>query len=134
MFVEIDLGNRPAGYALTSGRSGEKVNVQFREFTSTEDGQYFIQRLEGLLNDILQRLPSRIFPSQVDHLLAICRRDGKADVCVNKLDPRALARVARPVEAGEDVTKDDFADVERFELGVPIPDDAGFIFVFSVGW
>lgn len=134
MFVEIDLGNRPAGYALTSGRSGEKVNVQFREFTSTEDGQYFIQRLEGLPNDILQRLPSRIFPSQVDHLLAICRSDGKADVCVNKLDPRALARVARPVEAGEDVTKDDFADVERFELGVPIPDDAGFIFVFSVGW
>ena len=134
MFVEIDLGNRPIGYALTSGRPGEHFNVQFREFTSTEDGQHFIQRLEGLPNDILQRLPSRIIPSQVDHMLAICRRDGKADVCVNKLEPRAFVRVARPVEAGEDVMKDDLTDVERFELGVPIPDDAGFLFVFSVGW
>ena len=39
MFVEIDLGNRQIGYALTSGRSGEHGKVQFREFTSTEDGQ-----------------------------------------------------------------------------------------------
>ena len=134
MFVEIDLGNRQIGYALTSGRSGEHGKVQFREFTSTEDGQHFIQRLEGLPNEILQRLPSRIIPSQVDHMVAICRRDGKADVCVNKLEPRAFVRVARSVEAGEAVTKDDLADVERFDLGVPIPNDAGFLFVFSVGW
>ena len=134
MFVEIDLGNLPAGYALTSGRSGEQVNVQFREFTSTEDGQHFIQRLEGLPSDILQRLPSQILPSQIDHMLAICRRDGKAAVCVNKLEPHALVRSARSVKAGSAVTKDDLADVERFEIGVPIPNDAGFLFIFSVGW
>ena len=133
-FVEIDLEKPPLGYALTSGRSGEKVNVRFREFTSTEDGQHFIQRLEGLPSDILQRLPSQILPSQVDHMLAICRRDGKAQVCINKLELHAFARVTRSVEAGAAVTKDDLADVERFELGVQIPDDAGFLFVFSVGW
>ena len=134
MFVEIDLGNPPAGYALTSGRPDEHFNVQFREFTSTEDGQHFIQRLEGLPNDILQRLPSQIIPSQIDHMLAICRRDGKAAVCVNKLEPHALVRSARSIKAGAAVTKDDLADVERFEIGVPIPDDAGFLFVFSIGW
>ncbi len=86
MSVEIDLENPPAGYLLSSVKEGEEAQIAYREFTSTEDGQHFIQRLEGLPNDILQRLPSQTSPSQVDHLLAICRRDGKADVYVNELD------------------------------------------------
>lgn len=134
MSVEVDLGNPPGGYALTSARDGDYVQVAYREFTSTEDGQHFIQRLEGHPNDILQRLPSQISPSQVDHMLAICRRDGKADVYVNELDLRLLPRVARSMKAGEKVRKDDIADIEGFELGVQIPDDTGFLLVFSVGW
>ena len=134
MFVEVDLGGPPAGYAVRAARSGERVMVRFREFTSTEDGQYFIQRLEGIPNKILQLLPSPISPSQVDHMLAVCRRDGKADVYVNKLEIRALFRTARSVKAGAHVTKDDIADVERLHLGVSIPDNAGLLFVFSVGW
>ena len=118
MFVEVDLGDAPAGYAVRTARSGEHVMVRFREFTSTEDGQYFIQRLEGIPNKILQLLPSPIRPSQVDHMLAVCRRDGKADVYVNKLEIRAFFRTARPVKAGAHVTKDDVADVERLDLGV----------------
>ena len=134
MFVEVDLGEPPAGYAVRAARSGERVMVRFREFTSTEDGQHFIQRLEGIPNRILQLLPSPINPSQVDHMLAVCRRDGKADVYVNKLEIRALFRTARKVKAGAHVTKDDIADVERLHLDVSIPDNAGFLFVFSVGW
>ena len=133
MFIEGDLGDVPAGYAVTSGRSGEDVMIQIREFTSTEDGQHFIQRLEGIPNKILQLLPSPIHPSQVDHMLAVCRRDGKADVHVNTLELRALLRTAMPVEAGADVMKNDIADVERLELGVSIPDIAGLVIVFSVG-
>ena len=132
--VEIDLGKPPAGYALKSAKEGEYAQVVSREFTSTEDGQYFIQRLEGLPNNILQRLPSQIKPSQVDHMLAICHRDGKADVYVNELDICLKVRAARSVEAGGEVLKDDIADVERLELGVSIPSDTGFAFVFSVGW
>lgn len=134
MPFEIDLGNPPGGYALTSARDGDYGQVAYREFTSTEDGQHFIQRLEGHPNDILQRLPSQISPSQVDHMLAICRRDGKADVYVNELDLRLRPRVSRSIKSGEKVRKDDIADIESFELGVQIPDDAGVLFVFSVGW
>ena len=134
MFVEIDLGKPLAGYALTSARDGDYGQVAYREFTSTEDGQHFIQRLEGHPDDILQRLPSQIYPSQVDHMLAICRRDGKADVYVNELDLRLRPRAARSIKAGEKIRKNDIADIESFELGVQIPDDAGFLFVFSVGW
>lgn len=133
MPVEIIL-EPPAGYALEAGRTGENVKVAFREFTSTEDGQPFIKRLEGIPSTILQKLPDPIPPSQVDHLLAICSRNGKATVYINELALRAGIRAARPVGAGAGVTKDDIADVERLDLGVWIPDDAGFLFVFSVGW
>ena len=134
MSVEIDLENPPAGYLLSSVKEGEEAQIAYREFTSTEDGQHFIQRLEGLPNDILQRLPSQILPSQVDHLLAICRRDGKADVYVNELDIHMNIRLARSIKAGEEVLKRDIVDIEDIKLGVQIPDDAGVLFVFSVGW
>ena len=134
MSVEIDLGNPPAGYVLSSAKEGEYAQIAYREFTSTEDGQNFIQRLEGIPNNILQRLPSQIPPSQIDHMLAICRRDGKADVYVNELDIRLNIRAAWSIKAGEEVLKDHFADIESAKLGVQIPDDAGVLFLFSVGW
>jgi hypothetical protein len=134
MPVEIDLGMPPVGYALAAARVDEQVAVQFLEFTSTEDGQHFIQRLEGIPNDILKGLSPPISPSQVDNMLAICRRDGKATVYVNELVQRARVRASGPVEAGAIVTKNDIVDLDRLELDVQIPDDAGVVFVFSVGW
>ena len=136
MPVEIDLGMPPAGYAVTSARASETVSVQFREFTSTEDGQHFIQRLEGLPNDILQKLPTPIPASKVDHMLALCRRDGTATIYLNELEFRASVRLrgSRSIDAGEAVMKDDFVDVERLELGVQVPTDVGALFIFSIGW
>ena len=137
MPVEVDLGMSPAGYAVTSARASDTTAVvQFREFTSTEDGQHFIQRLEGLPNDILQKLPAPIPASKVDHLLALCRRDGTATVYLNELEFRTSVRLraSRSIEAGEALTKDDIVDVERLELGVQVPRDTGALFVFSVGW
>ena len=134
MPVEVDLGMPPGGYAVSSARAGETVRVQVREFTSTEDGSHFIQRLEGLPNDIIGKLPTPMLPSRVDHLLAICQRDGKATVWVNELMIRASTRVARAINAGEGVTKDDIVDLGDVDLGVHIPADAGILFVFSFGW
>ena len=122
MFIEVDLEGPPQGHALTSGRAGEEVKVQFHAFTSTEDGLNFIQKLEGLPNQILQRLPSRINPSQVDHMLAICRSDGTASVCVNKLDLRLTARAKGSVEAGQAVTKDQLNPISKVSnLGCRYP-------------
>jgi len=131
---EIDLGKPPAGYCVTSPPSNEEVVIQFLEFTSTEDGQHFIQRLEGIPSDILQKASPQISPSQVDNMLAIVRRDGKATVYVNELAQRAHVRVSGPIKAGAVVTKDDVVDVDRLELDVQIPNDAGVVFIFSVGW
>ena len=134
MPVEIDLGNAPAGYTLTAARPEEIVEVQFLEFTSSEDGQHFIQRLEGLPSDILNRIYPRIVPSQIDHMLVILRRGGTATAYINELSIRVRMRASKRVEAGEHVFKNDIIDIDRLELSVDIPDDAGFLFVFSVGW
>ena len=133
MPFEISIGKPPAGYALFSGKEGDKLPIVFREFTSTEDGQYFIQRLGGM-SDVLQNLPSLIKPSQIDNMLVIYHSDGRVTAYVNELEQRLFIRFAGPVEAGTAVTKDDIADVERLEIGVQIPDDVGFSFVFSIGW
>jgi len=134
MPVEIDLGRPPAGYSLTAARPDEVAEIQFLEFTSTEDGQHFIQRLEGLPSHILGKLPVPVSPSQVDSMLAIVGRDAKATVYVNELQQRARVCASGPVKAGAAVTKNDIVDVDRLELGVEIPNDAGFLFIFSVGW
>ena len=133
-FVEIDLGKPPVGYALESAKKGELVKVVYREFTSTEDGQHFIQILEGLTSGILQRIPSQIKPSQIDHMLVIYDQGGEAKVYVNNLTLRTFVQVTRSVQAGEYIYKDDLSDIKSLDFGVSIPNDAGFLFLFSVGW
>ena len=134
MPFEIELINPPAGYCLSYSRADEIAQVSFLEFTSTEDGQHFIQRLEGFPNEILQKLPTPISPSQVDHMLAIYHRNGKVDVYLNELEFIVHTRVLGPVEAGQWIMKDDVVDIAGLDLGVQIPDDTGFLFLFSVGW
>ena len=133
MPFEIKLEGPLIGYALSSGRKGDMVDVVFREFTSTEDGQYFIQRLEGI-SHVLQNLPSPINPSQIDNMLIIHYANGRTTVYVNELEQHLRVRATRAVKAGTAVTKDDIADIEYLEIGVQIPIDAGFVFLFSIGW
>ncbi|MBX3426485.1 MAG: hypothetical protein KF688_12460 [Pirellulales bacterium] len=131
---EIDFGNPPGGYCLSAARAGETGTIQQLEFTSTEDGQHFVQRLEGIPNDILNRLSPLFRPSQVDSLLAICRQDGTATVYINELAQRARIRSRGAIEVGSAVTKNQIADIERLEFDVDIPADAGVVVIFSVGW
>ena len=134
MPYKITLDNTPAGYAGTSARAEELVQVIFRDFISTEDGQHFVKRLEGGVNPILEKLPTTVLASTIDHLLAITIKGGETTVYVNELDIQGSVRVRRPVKEGQGMTKDDIADIVHLELGVEIPEDAGFMFVFSVGW
>ena len=134
MPYEIKLEHPLAGYAAKAARAGETAPVSVCEFTSTEDGQHFIQRLEGAPSVLLERLPLRVSPSTVDNMLAVCNRNGETTVYLNELDLRSKVRAARPVRAGDAVFKDDIADIEDIDVGVRIPDNAGFLFVFSVGW
>ena len=134
MPFEIDLGGPRVGYALQDAREGEEVPVCFRDFSSSEDGQAFIQFLESFTHDVLSRLPVEINPSQIDHMLVLYHSSGKAEVFLNELDLKIQTRVKGAVQAGARVMKSDIADIEGLDLGVEVADDVGYLFVFSIGW
>lgn len=134
MPYEIKFDKPPAGYCLTAARSEETVAVQAFEFTSTEDGQHFIQRVEGFPDELLRMVTKEISPSQVDHLLAVIRHDGSATVYVNELQLTSTIRPSRAIVKGERLTKDDIVEVGGLDVGVAIRPDVGFLFLFSVGW
>lgn len=131
---EVKLGMPPAGYALTAARADEEVSVQYLEFTSSEDGQHFIKRLEGLPNDILNRARPAVSASQIDTMLAICRKDGTATVYINEVALKARVRTARNITVGSWVKKSDIVDIDCLEFDVEIPKESGVLFVFSAGW
>jgi hypothetical protein len=139
MPYEIVFDNLPIGYAAEAARSaGQTVKVITNEFTSSEDGDLFISRLEGFPSDVIRRIRKESSPvkeSTIDHLVIILRSDKTATVYVNELIIKSKVLVKRAVKAGEEVYKDDIGDVKSVLLeGVNVPDDAGFLILFSVGW
>lgn len=139
MPFEVTLRDSGVGYAASSARSGENVSVIVREFTSSEDGDLFISRLEGIPSAIIAALPpeSQVKGSTVDRLLAIIRRDETATVYVNNelhllVD---LITKGRDIEAGQSIFSDDIADIRKLTFhGITVPVDSGIVFLFSQGW
>jgi len=138
MPYEITLNHLPAGYAGSCGRAGDEIDLVFREFTSTEDGQHFISRLEGATIEILEKISpdAGIAASQTNHLLAVIRSDKTATVYWNELSPTLEVRPKSDVKKGETVFLDHILDVERVKFpSSVIPDEnVCIVYVFSSGW
>jgi hypothetical protein len=138
MPYEIRFDSRPAGYALEGATGeGQPIRIAVREFTSSEDGELFISRLEGLPTQILRMLPPDAAgqPSAIDHLVAIIRQDLSTTVYVNECELLARVRAARSIAAGESVREDDIVDIESLQFrGVEMPPDAAVVCVFSYYW
>ena len=137
MPVEIKLPHAKVGYAATHGRKGEKLEVILREFTSSEDGNLFISRLEGIPRHIISHLPgaSLHIEAQVDHLFAIIRPDGATTVYLNDLPFSMLTRIKGAKDAGAYVSLGDILDITKLQLqGVTVPMNAGIVVILSSGW
>lgn len=133
----IKFDRPPAGYSATEAKGGEKVSLITREFTSSEDGDEFISRLDGIPTEVINLLPKdqKIRCSTVDHMLAIFHKDGKCDVYLNEMDLIAKARVKKSIKKGDPVFEDDFADIVSLEFkGIEIPKDVGYFVILSKGW
>ena len=120
--------------SVQSGPNGGQACLIVREFSSTEDGEHFINRLENLANVFYDLIPveCRPFPSTIDHTLAVIRRDNKATLYVNELRPLTKSLLKRKVEPGPIHFLDDIVAIQRVEFeGVMIPDDAGIVYLFS---
>jgi hypothetical protein len=127
----------PTGYAETSARRGETVNISQFGFYSSEDGDNLITRLEGLPQRIISSIPSTspILPSTIDTLLAIFKRDKTAKVYLNEIQLIGQVRVKKDVQKGDKLTTDHILDFSKMKIpDIEIPRDAGLVFVFSVGW
>lgn len=139
MPYEFKIDTPPLGYAAkASGPDETTVQVVSTEFTSTEDGQHFIRRLEGFPSIVLTEIGKQgveLSPSKVDHMLVLIDSDANVTAYINELELRALFRVGRSIEKGESVFKNDIVDVHSFGFAdVKIPDHVGVLFLFSVGW
>jgi hypothetical protein len=138
MPFEIKLKEVSVGYAQTSVQKGENASIIVREFTSSEDGDLFISRLEGIPSDILAAIPDKtIKPSSVDRFLAVIRPDHHATVYLND-ELKLLVTFTikgKDIEAGEAVFSDNIADIQQVTFhGISVPEDTGIVFVFSQGW
>ncbi len=137
MPIDITLTEAPGGYSLSAGRAGETVKVAVREFLSSEDGDDFLRRLEGFPNIVLNQLPveKRVMPSQIDHMLAVIRRDKTCTVYINELKVLGEMLAKRDIAAGQAVFADDIAGIRTIKFeGVEVPADAGVLYLFSSGW
>jgi hypothetical protein len=134
---EIVLDHLPAGYAKHGGRPNDEIDVIFREFCSTEDGQHFISRLEGTATAILEKISGHAgaAAAATSSLLAIIRPDRSATAYWNEFHPTVQVRAKGNINKGDLVFLDHIMDIERVLLpeGL-VPTDAGICYVFSFGW
>jgi len=134
---EIVPDHLPAGYAKHGGRPDQEIDVVFREFCSTEDGQHFISRLEETATAILEKISDHAGSAAAvtSSLLAIIRPDRSATVYWNEFHPTVQVRAKGKINKGDLVFLDHIMDVERLILpnGL-VPADAGLCYVFSFGW
>jgi hypothetical protein len=137
MAFQVQLPHLPAGIALTAARPGETVLVQPEGFVSTEDGDALYRFLDDVKTQYLAKIPEPNRPreSTISEMLAIIKIDGSCQLHINDFGLIGQVQTREAVEAGAPVLKHQVADVIRVEPdGITVPDDAGVLFVFSVGW
>ena len=137
MPVDFTFELPPAGYMTANAAPGDLTWIAVREFTSSEDGDLLISRLEGIPTQVLARIPAQfgVRASTVDHMLLVIRPDLHATVWVNECGIKLRARFGRRIEAGETVYDNDIIDIDAMIFDdIDIPDDAAVLVVMSAGW
>lgn len=139
MPFELKLKEQIIGYAAESKPKGStEINVRVSGFATTEDGEYFLQILEGVSGAYVSQFPEerKIKESQIDHMLVVVRNDKTATVYVNELKFIAQMRIKKSHwNAGDPIVADDIVDIKSLRIdGITIPKDAGIVIVLSFGW
>jgi hypothetical protein len=141
----VQLSMLPAGYILVPSFGGEDVPVEVTGFLTSEDGNDFIRRLDGISNTFGPAFDAKgVQPSQIDNLLAVISPDRTATVYINEL--RVIATTSRrvthpkPLQAGDPLTVNDVADIRKVDLQntagytIAVPPDHGVALILSRNW
>lgn len=132
---QIQLDEILAGYSLSTSQGGELVSVQYRGFVLQSEGREFIRKAEGVVNNILSKLPESISPHEVNTLVVIIRQNLEADVYINECDVMASAVVSKSVNKGDPVTKNDLYHIHSVNLSnVNFPNDCSYVVLLANGW
>ncbi len=140
MPYKIRFPGLPAGIALKAARKDEEGVVQTQGFYSTEDGQLFVDRLEGLVQGVLSMVAKQnqavIPPEIIYRLLLVVQRDLNATVYVNEeINILATCDPAKGFVAGNAVSTDDIQSFIRLDFdGIELPSEGGVLFLFTIGW
>lgn len=137
MPYKIKLNNFPVGIVSSIDRINNTTKIIVNEFTSSEDGDRFINRLEGIANILISKIPksAKIKPSTIDHLLAIIRKDLTATIYINEIEFEGISLPKRELKKGDDLYVDDIVNIYKYTpKDITLPDDCGIVFIFSIGW
>jgi hypothetical protein len=134
---KVELEELPAGYSMSSGRSGDSIMVSHQGFYSSEDGELLIKRLEGWPDHFLNLLPAAppLKPSCIDTLLVIIKKNKTAKIYLNSVQPIVQTRIKGGCQKGDPIFTNRILDIGKMEFkDMPISEGDGFLYVFSVGW
>ena len=144
MPTTIFIEHPPNGLAAQCAQQDEPISVIPKEFSSSEDGEDFIARLESFSRLYAQAFePPAIPPEAVQTLLAITKASGETTVYVNEMMIVAKAKIQRldsEVAPGGVAYMDDIADIAEVELrtlddeAIEIPPDCGITLILSYRW
>lgn len=133
---DIQLDRAPIGLAMSTAVAEDQVAVAIKGFHSFDDPDSLVRSLDSFYGAVLSFLPSGVMhhPDLVQIAAAVIWPDGRTRVWLNELSMHAEALPRRTVSAGQAVSVDDIADVQRLDLGIVIPPEAGFAITFCVRW
>lgn len=139
MPYDIEVQDQTVAFALGPQDEKGRVLSLFSQFTSSEDGQELILKLEAIMNPILHSLnyhiQKEIHPNQISCLLALFETPSKARVYLNEVPLIVKAQIVGPCEKGDPLKMDDIVDIIDMELGdVEITPESGLVFYFTYGW
>ena len=134
MKIGFQLVNRLAGFAAETIGPNETGQVIVFESLTSLDGALLTCRLEALHSCLFGYIPNLQGPFAIDNLLIVIRHDLSATAYINELQPQALICPRGPITVGQKIFANDILEISSLDLGIPIPQDCGFVLVRSFGW
>ncbi len=126
------------GISMKSALKGEECSVCHRANFSSSDGNEFLLHVEALWGYFETKVKTR--PSQVDNFLAILSPQDDVTVYCNELNQVTKIRVKEAIDAGQQITKDQIAEINEVNFAtadgniVEFPSDSGIVIIISHGW
>lgn len=130
--VVVPTGEVPAGFLASDARPGEEVLIEVCGYHTFDEGLQFYSILAGFDKHVRH---AGLSESCIDRMLVCITREETHIYANDQLRMTARMRSKRSIKAGEAVSRDDIAGIDRVDFpGVHPPAACGFLLLISAGW